>query len=97
MRQAMINRKGGMTTSQLVIISFGAVSSLYAGVNYYKAWKGPELQPLPKDYCFRCHSDEKTLRMMKMKAGDDETDPHYKAKIISAKLDVMKKPVFPQR
>ena len=93
----MMKMKPGMTTFKLVIIAFGAVSSLYAGVNYYGAWKGPGLKPLPKDYCFRCHSDEKTLRMMKMKAGDDETDPPYKAKIIGAKLDVMKKPVFPLR
>lgn len=93
----MMKMNPRMTTSKLVIISFGAVSSLYAGVNYYRAWKGPELEPLPKDYCFRCHSDEKTLHLMKMKAGDDETDPHYKAKIIGATLDVMKKPILPLR
>ncbi len=89
--------KTTVTLAKGIVLLAGAVSSVYAGINYYRAWIGPELKPHPKNYCFQCHSDEKTLRMMKMKAGDDETDPHYKAAVPGARLDVPKKPVLPLR
>ena len=84
-----------LTVAKGAILLIGGISSVYVSVNYYRAWKGPELQPHPKDYCIQCHSDEKTLRMMKMKAGDDETDPHFNVSISGAKLDAKKKPAVP--
>ena len=51
------------------IIAAGAVSSVYAGVNYWKASQEPQLIKHPADFCTRCHTDEKTIKAMNEKAG----------------------------
>ena len=82
---------------KLIIIVIGGFASVYVGINYYKAWKGPDLQPYPKDYCFKCHSDAKTIKMMRMKEGlDDEESPgQIKSKRIEPIHNVRKLEIYP--
>ena len=66
------------TIAKGIVLTLGALSALYVGVNAWRVCQGPPLVTHPTDYCTRCHGDAKTLKAMNDKAGYDVAHPPFK-------------------